>query len=198
MVAGIHIVHMACTAYRAVARSLLLSLLAVGTLAAQYPPHSQRRAARHDAWREQLRLAEEAVRQERLDDAESAFRQVIDQAANAQNEGLAVARAVDGLADLCRDQGRLPEAAQLYERSASMWERLLGPLQPRLAVTYHNLGAVYLAMGEPRQAESRFLRALAIWEEAYGQDSAEAENSRRALRALASESSSSQESPLAD
>jgi len=137
-------------------------------------------------------MAEEAVRQERLDDAERRYREVIEQAAGAADEGLPVARAIDGLADLCRDRGRLSEAALLYERSAAMWERLLGPGQPRLAVTQHNLGAVYLSMGKLQQAEERFLGALAIWEEVYGRDSPQAENSRRALRALAAEGASPQ------
>jgi len=143
-------------------------------------------------------MAEEAARQERFDDAELLYRGVIEQAARAEDEGLPVARAVDGLADICRDRGRLPEAASLYERSAAMWARLLGPNQPRLAVTQHNLGAVYLSMGERRQAEERFLRALAIWEEVYGKDSPQAENSRRALRAITTESASAQEPAAAE
>jgi tetratricopeptide (TPR) repeat protein len=183
---------------RVVARPLLLALLALTALSAQYPPHSQTGAERNDAWREQIRLAEEAVLQERLDDAERRYREVIEQAAGAADEGVLVARAVDGLGDICRDRGRLSEAALLYERSVAMWERLLGPGQPRLAVTQHNLGAVYLAMGERQQAEERFLRALAIWEEVYGQGSPQAENSRRALRVLAAEGASSQESAAAE
>jgi tetratricopeptide (TPR) repeat protein len=133
-----------------------------------------------------------------MDDAEILFRSVIEQSAESGDEGLPVARAVDGLADIFREQGRLEEAAGLYERSSAMWERLLGPLQPRLAVTEHNLGAVYLAMGDSRRAESRFLRALAIWEEVYGERSPQAENSRRALRAAAPGPEPSQEPEPAD
>jgi tetratricopeptide (TPR) repeat protein len=183
---------MASPAYRAAIAPLLLALLAVTPLSsAEYPRHSRSRAEQQDAWRAQIRIAEEAVRQERQDEAESAFLDLIEQAANANDEGLLVARAVDGLGDLYRAQGRLPEAARLYERSASMWERLLGPRQPRLAVTYHNLGAVYLSMGDSQSAENRFVRALAIWEAVYGADSSQAGNSRRALRAA-------QELPPAD
>lgn len=182
---------MASPAYRAAIAPLLLALFAVTSLSAEYPRHSRSRAEQQDTWRAQIRIAEEAVRQERQDEAESAFLDLIEQAANANDEGLLVARAVDGLGDLYRAQGRLPEAARLYERSASMWERLLGPRQPRLAVTYHNLGAVYLSMGDPQSAENRFVRALAIWEAVYGADSSQAGNSRRALRAA-------QESPPVD
>jgi tetratricopeptide (TPR) repeat protein len=189
---------MVSTRNRMAARTLLPALVALTALSAQYPSHSQTVAERNDAWREQIRMAEEAVRQERPDDAERRYREVIEQAAGVADEGLPVARAVDGLADLCRDRGQLSEAALLYERSAAMWERLLGPGQPRLAVTQHNLGAVYLSMGMLRQAEERFLRALAIWEEVYGQDSAQAENSRRALRVLAAAGAPPQEPTLAE
>jgi len=177
--------------------ALLFSLFAAAPLSAQYPPPSRSRAEMQDAWREQIRLAEKALRQERFDEAESAFRDLLEQAASADDEGLLVARAVDGLADICRDQGRFPEAAELYRRSASMWERLLGPSQPRLAVTFHNLGAVYLSMGDRQSAKSSFERALAIWTEVYGEESSQAENSKRALRALASPSVL-QEPPPAD
>jgi Tfp pilus assembly protein PilF len=180
--------------HRTVLASLVCALIAFGALHAQYlPPQSRDRAERNDAWREQIRLAEEAMRQKRPADAESAFRKVIEQAGAAVDEGLPVARAVDGLADLCREQGRLSEAALLYERSASMWEQLLGPMQPRLAITSHNLGTVYLSLGEFERAENRLRKALAIWEQMYGADSPQAENSRRALRAVARQSGSPQD-----
>jgi tetratricopeptide (TPR) repeat protein len=180
-------------AHRAILALLVSSLIAVNAPLAQYPSWSRERGERYDAWREQIRLAEEAHRQERSDDAEGAFRSVIEQAGAAGDRSLLVARAIDGLADLCREQERMKEAAALYERSAAMWEELLGPLQPRLAITCHNLGTVYLSMGESGRAESSLRKALAIWEQMYGTGSPQAENSRRALRLVARQSGPPQE-----
>lgn len=162
--------------------SLVLALAAFHVHAGQYPSWSQERAALLDDWRARLDSAEELVNQEKAEQAEALYRALLDEAARAENEGLLVARAADGLADLYRTGGRHAEAAALYRRSAAMWERLLGPRQPRLAVTLHNLGTVCLELGEAEEAERHLEQALAIWEESYGVDSPQAENSRRALR----------------
>lgn len=137
-----------------------------------------------DRWREQIAAAEQAANEGRSAEAEALYRAVLEQSAAIDDPGLLVARAVDGLADLCRRDDRSAEARELYLRSAEMWERLLGPRQPRLAITLHNLGVVETARGEYAAAEPHLLHALSIWEESYGADSAQAENTRRALRAL--------------
>lgn len=162
--------------------SLLACLLALQNVSAGFPRASQPRAVRTDAWRTKIAAAEKAAEQDREEEAETLYREVLDQSAELDDSGLLVARAVDGLADLCRRQERLAEARDLYLRSAGMWERLLGPRQPRLAVTLHNLGLVETARGDHAAAEAHLLRALAIWEESFGADSAQAENTRRAQR----------------
>ena len=75
-----------------------------------------------------------------------------------------LARALDGLADVRRAQQDWSEAEGLYLRSAAMWESLLGPDQPRLATTLHNLGVVYLRQDKASEAEVALQRALALWE----------------------------------
>lgn len=162
----------------------LVCLLAFQAVFADLPRASRSRAARMDLWRTQLAEAERAVAEGREREAEALYREVIEQAAGTRDPGLLAARALDGLADLCRREDRLDEARELYSRSAGMWERLLGPRQPRLAVTLHNLGVVETARGEYVAADEHLLRALSIWEEAYGADSAQAENTRRARRRL--------------
>jgi tetratricopeptide (TPR) repeat protein len=162
--------------------SLVAALAAIQVRAGEYPSWSQERAALLEDWRAKLDAAEELSRQEEVGRAEALYRDVLDEAAGRESEGLLVARAADGLADLYRLEGRLAEAAELYRRAAAMWERLLGPRQPRLAVTLHNLGTVCLKLGEAQEAERHLKRALAIWEKSYGVDSPQAENSRRALR----------------
>jgi tetratricopeptide (TPR) repeat protein len=165
----------------AVHLSLALVLTVLHVHAGQYPPWSQERAELLDDWRSRLDSAEELASGGKADQAEALYLDLLDEAARAENEGLLVARAADGLADLYRMGGRHTEAAALYRRSAVMWERLLGPRQPRLAVTLHNLGTVCLELGLAEEAERHLVRALAIFEESYGVDSPQAENSRRAL-----------------
>jgi len=160
----------------------LACLLAAQAVFADLPRASRPRAARMDLWRAQIVEAERAVAEGRQREAEGLYRGVIEQAREVEDPGLLAARAVDGLADLCRREDRLEEARELYERSLAMWERLLGPRQPRLAVTLHNLGVVETQRGEYAAADAHLLRALSIWEEAYGADSDQAENTRRALR----------------
>ena len=167
--------------------SLVVALAAFQVHAGEYPSWSQERAALLDDWRARLDAAEELSRQKQTEQAEALYRDLLDEAARRESEGLLVARAADGLADIYRIEGRSAEAAELYRRAAEMWERLLGPRQPRLAVTLHNLGTVCLKLGESTEAEQHLNRALAIWEESYGIDSPQAENSRRALRASAAE-----------
>jgi hypothetical protein len=62
-----------------------------------------------------------------------------------------------------------------------MWGKLLGPRQPRLAITLHNLAVVELALDRPEEARGHVLAALEIWELSLGSDSAQAQQSR-ALR----------------
>jgi len=137
-----------------------------------------------ERWRVALHAAERQVEEGRFEEAGKLFRQVIDGATSLGDPNLPLARAVDGLADVQRLSGRLDEAAGLYLRSSRMWEALLGKRQPRLATTLHNLGLVYVAQGHPDRATPPLRRALAIWEATLGAGSAQAANTRRALRQL--------------
>jgi tetratricopeptide (TPR) repeat protein len=130
-------------------------------------------------WRDSLEIAEHAADDGDLKVAEAHYREVIDDAEDPRQANVLLARALDGLADVRRAQQNWSEAEGLYLRSAEMWESLLGPDQPRLATTLHNLGVVYLHQDKAREAEVALQRALALWERALGQDSIEAENTRR-------------------
>ena len=129
--------------------------------------------------RSSLRRAEQAVAEARYGQAAELYLQVRAGAASSPN--LPLARALDGLADVRRLQGRLAEAAGLYREAAGLWASLLGPRQPRLAITLHNLGAVQLARGRPELARPQLERALEIWAAAYGAGSTQAEQTRRIL-----------------
>jgi len=95
------------------------------------------------------------------------------------------ARGLDGVGDTYRLRGESAAAVDPYRQAAALWEELLGPRQPRLAVTLHNLGAVLLATDRPGEARSVLEHALTIWcDSAITRD--EAENTRRLLARIGS------------
>ena len=155
--------------------ALLLTIPALGEV---IPPSSRPHAARMDAWRAMLDAADDARRSARPEEAEQIYTEIIDAAATFEKENLLVARALDGLADLCVAQGRLAEAQGHYRRAAGLWEKLLGPQQPRLATTLHNLAVVELELDQLEAARSHVLAALEIWGRSFGAQSAQAQDSR--------------------
>lgn len=163
----------------------LLSLPLAATLALA-PAFAGTRADAVRAVRSQLAEAENARETGRIDAAQAGYEKAAAAAALLGEPNLLLARALDGAADLARTGGRLEEAERGYLRAAALWNELLGPRQPRLATTLHNLGAVYLQLGRPDDAGRSFREALAIWESSFGVDSPEAANTRAALDALRS------------
>lgn len=94
-----------------------------------------------------------------------------------------LARALDGLGDLRRGEERWSDAERLYLEAAGLWEKYLGPEQPRLAITLHNLGVVHIGQGRYEEARANLGRALAILERALGPDTAQTAATRTALEA---------------
>lgn len=159
----------------------LVWLLAPPAPAQHMPSSSKPRAERHAAWRALLDAAERAMIARDWDAAESAFASVIDDARAADDGGLLLARALDGLASLRHATGRLQEAGELYRESAKLLERALGPGQPRLALTLHNLGVVYVEQERFDDAREPLERALLVFEKTIGADSPQAESTRHVL-----------------
>ena len=160
---------------------MLAVLLATPAVSEVIPSSSQPRAARMEEWRSMLDAADDALSNDRPEEAERFYTKIIDGAATIEKENLLVARAVDGMADLCAERGRLAEAWDYYRRAAGLWEKLLGPQQPRLATTLHNLAVVELALDKLEAARGHVLAALDIWEQSLGADSTQARESQ-ALR----------------
>lgn len=186
--------------FRVVASVCCLAL-ALPASAQLMPPESRPRAERYAAWRTMLEDADEAVAEGRWEQAEKTLVAVVEQARALDSPNLVLARAVDRLGDLRRELGRFDEAATLYRESAQLWERLLGGSQPRLAVTLHNLGVVYVHLERYDDARGSLERALEIVERSIGADSVHAQNSRRVLESideleLRAEPGPAQESPL--
>jgi tetratricopeptide (TPR) repeat protein len=162
----------------------LVSLLALslGAAAVAAPTASRERSRVLERLRADLRRAEEALGGGRLDAAAALYSGVAEEALALGRPNLPLARAIDGLADVRRLEGRLPDAAALYAESAALWPDLLGERQPRLATTLHNLGAVHLELGRPGDAAGPLRRALAIFEESFGPGSPQAAGTRALLR----------------
>ena len=83
-----------------------------------------------------------------------------------------VATSLEDLAGLKRAENKPREAAQLYEQSLAMLEKILGPDSPDLAPDLNNLAAIdELIPDKQQEAEQFFVRAIALDEKALGPDS---------------------------
>jgi tetratricopeptide (TPR) repeat protein len=117
-------------------------------------------------WRQRLESAAQAVHRGDDEQAVALFGSILNEAETRGEEGLLVARAADGLADLYREQHHFDLAAPYYVRSAELWKRLLGDSQPRRAVTLHNLGICYVELADWPAAERVLRDALTVWRDA--------------------------------
>jgi tetratricopeptide (TPR) repeat protein len=79
-------------------------------------------------------------------------------------------RATHRLGDLLRDQEKLNDAEQMYQRAMSAGEKALGPNHTSTLVTVHNLGMLYWKQGKPEEAEQMYQRALHVYEKELGPD----------------------------
>lgn len=161
-------------------RTFVVCLLALFVAGASNGSESG--AERVARWRAALDVAEVAAAERHWAAAEAALAAVIGEADTADRRGLLYVRAIDLLGDVRRGEGRAAEAAALYATALPLWERVLGPGQPRIAVTLHNLGAMRLELGEAGEAAVAFRRALSIFASTLGPESTQAQGTKRALR----------------
>ncbi|KAF1936942.1 hypothetical protein EJ02DRAFT_357955 [Clathrospora elynae] len=78
--------------------------------------------------------------------------------------------AIHQLGNLYKDQGKLREAEQMYERALRGREEALGPSHTSTLSTVNNLGSLYADQGKLREAEQMYERALQGYKEALGED----------------------------
>lgn len=121
-------------------------------------------------WRGRLESAEQARKSDDDERATELYSSILSEARTREETGLLVARAQDGLADLYREQHRFDLAAPLYERAVESWTRLLGPSQPRRAVSLHNLGVCYVELADWAAAERVLRDALVVWNDGERRD----------------------------
>lgn len=65
-------------------------------------------------------------------------------------------------------RGEWAEAERLYLRSLEIKEKLLGPEHPDLALTLHNLAALFAGTGRAVEAKALYRHALALFKRTLG------------------------------
>jgi tetratricopeptide (TPR) repeat protein len=163
--------------------TVLLAIVASGVPALGYPmpPGSEERAERYAQWRTEVEKGEQALAEGRWLEAESAFVNVIEQSRAIDDTSMLFARALDGLGDLRLRDESWSDAERLYLEAERLWKKYLGPDQPRVAITLHNLGVVRIGQGRYEEAQETLRRALSIIERTLGPDSAQAAETRLTL-----------------
>ncbi|KAJ5726945.1 hypothetical protein N7493_005972 [Penicillium malachiteum] len=86
------------------------------------------------------------------------------------DDNIIVCGAFDGLGNLYKDQGKLKEAEEMYQRALAGREKALGPDHTSTLDTVNNLGNLYRNQGKLREAEEMYQRALMGREKALGPD----------------------------
>jgi len=99
----------------------------------------------------------------RLDQAETLFRQAVEQYAGLPgSDNLQTLECLANLAIVLTDLGRLDEAEDLFRSVLAQKTEALGPEHPDVGVTLHNLANVYREQGRYRDAQEVLQRSLAI------------------------------------
>ncbi|KAF7139716.1 hypothetical protein CNMCM5793_007554 [Aspergillus hiratsukae] len=86
------------------------------------------------------------------------------------NGNIVVWGACLGLGNLYRNQGKLKEAEEMYQRALAGYDKALGPDHTSTLNTVHNLGILYSDQGKLKEAEEMYQRALVGFEKALGRD----------------------------
>jgi eukaryotic-like serine/threonine-protein kinase len=81
-----------------------------------------------------------------------------------------VAHAMDGVASVYSDLGRLDDAYDLDKQALDVAERALGPGHPQLSIYLNNMGNELFALGRYEEARQDLMRALELTERTQGGD----------------------------
>ncbi|MDH3628575.1 MAG: tetratricopeptide repeat protein [Acidobacteriota bacterium] len=143
---------------------------------------SEQRAEAAIEWRATLVEANLALAGGAHDRAEGLLVKLLARPDAAHPSGLLRARASDELADLYRITDRPALAIPHYRNSIESLSRLLGPDQPRVAVSLHNLGVCQGRAGDRAGARKSLDAALEVWRRNDGEQSENYANTVRALQ----------------
>jgi tetratricopeptide (TPR) repeat protein len=92
--------------------------------------------------------------------------------------------ALHNFGTLYRNQSRLDEAEEMYERALQGREKALGPDHTSTLQTVNNLGLLYADQGRLDEAGEMYKRALQGYEKRYGSDHPRCRSLYRALATL--------------
>jgi tetratricopeptide (TPR) repeat protein len=102
-------------------------------------------------------------------EAESLYQRALDTCEQTLGSGhLLVAKAVQGLANVCFAQGKYAEAEPLYQRALRIREQMFGTEHALTANTLSNLALLYTRQGKYQEAEPCYQRTLRIHEQTHG------------------------------
>jgi len=119
-------------------------------------------------WQSHLDAAALAEEEGRIDDAERALLEALREVEKPGGTPMDRAFTVEALADLYLRAGRGEDAEGYYLRATELWERLLGPEQPRVGIPVHNLAVVYLGDCRVDEALPLIARVVGLWERTLG------------------------------
>jgi tetratricopeptide (TPR) repeat protein len=83
---------------------------------------------------------------------------------------VSVADTQNNIAVVLKEQGKLEEALELYQKSLDTRIRAVGPDHASVADTMQNIGIVHGSMGDQASAKECYRKAHAIYQAAFGAD----------------------------
>ena len=120
-------------------------------------------------WQALLKKAEDLGREGDLDRAIAAGEQALRRAElELGPDHPDLAKVLDKIADLYREDGLLQEAEPLWIRSLAIREKALGPDHPDVAEGLNGLAAYYEKLGRDAEAVTFYDRLLAVREKSLG------------------------------
>ena len=113
------------------------------------------------------------------------------QAEASEGESPRVAALLNILGDRQRSESRFSEAAGLYQRALTIFQKSMGARHPNVATVSLNLGASYQAQNRSGDAVPHYERALAIFEQALSPEHSYVTVLRRSIVSMAAAPTSS-------
>jgi tetratricopeptide (TPR) repeat protein len=115
-------------------------------------------------------LAVAALRQNRLDEADSLERKALEIDHQSRVPTPVTAAFHNNLADICLKRNQYVEAEQQYREAIEIWESIVGKQHPDTAKAYMNLANFYHLREREAGAEELYRRAAGIFEKVYGKN----------------------------
>ncbi len=106
----------------------------------------------------------------KIDLSEKCYREVLGIYEKSYGKtSLEVSNAVEGLADLCRENGRLSEAEPLYKRAIAIRE-VSAPISPDYSDSLSGLAEVLKRLGRDADAEPHLKRCISVRKQVHGRN----------------------------